>query len=155
APRKGDIELEDVGKGAAMPWEADGKRWHTQDRVSYGGKPCRWDGEILTFVEGLVHEAGLFGETDWSQRTGVEIAAPTKSQCWFVHAMTGDEWMVRLVFRVGKTTFKGPDLAARLKIKPLNKVEGVQVYGNEERVWVTNHDGPWQSVTVKVLKKEE
>src|SRR5262249_1787577 len=105
APRKGDIELEDGGKGAAMPWEADGKRWHTQDRVSYGGKPCRWDGEILTFVEGLVHEAGLFGETDWSQRTVVEIAAPTKSQGWFLHAMTGDEWMVRLVFRVGKTTF--------------------------------------------------
>ena len=30
-----------------MPWEADGRRWHTHDRVGRNGQPCRWDGRIL------------------------------------------------------------------------------------------------------------
>jgi excinuclease ABC subunit A len=29
------------------------------------------------------------------------------------------------------------------------------VYGNNDRVWVTNHKGPWQSVTVQALRLSE
>jgi excinuclease ABC subunit A len=151
----GDMELEDVGKNAAMPWETDGKRWHTVDRVSHHGKPCRWEGACLTWVEEKIRELGEFSDTDWSQRTVVEIAAARKSDGWFLHAMTGEEWLLRLVFRVGRHTFKSDDLVRRLGIKPLNETEGIQAYSNNNRIWVTNHKGPWQSVTVQVHRHSE
>src|SRR5581483_44596 len=45
--RPGDVDLEDVGKDQAMPWQADGHRWHTVDRVSHHGKPPKWEGAML------------------------------------------------------------------------------------------------------------
>ncbi len=153
--KPGDLKLEEVGKDAAMPWETDGKRWHTVDRVSHDGKPCLWEGAILTWLDERIHELGAFSETDWGQRSIVEIAAPIKSHGWFLHAMTGEEKAVRLVFRVGRNTFKSADLVERLGIKPLSEIPGLQVYSNNERVWVTNHKGPWQSVTVQALHLSE
>src|SRR5262249_38334857 len=42
-------------------------------------------------------------------------------------------------------------------IRPLNETPelGLEVYGSEPRVWVTNHKGPWQSVVVKVHRLSE
>ena len=37
----------EVGKTARMPWQADGRKWHSQDRVGRTGEPARWDGRIL------------------------------------------------------------------------------------------------------------
>ncbi|MFO0927445.1 MAG: ATP-binding cassette domain-containing protein [Gemmataceae bacterium] len=153
--RPGDIALEEVGKDAAMPWQTDGRRWHTVDRVSHDGRPCRWDGAIVTWAEEQVQALGGFGETVWNNRAVVEVPAATKSHGWFLHMMTGEPDTVRLVFRVSRNAFKGPELAARLGIRPLDQTEGVQVYGSSERVWVTNHKGPWQSVTVKVHRLSE
>jgi excinuclease ABC subunit A len=155
APRDGDLALEAVGRDARMPWEADGRRWHTVDRITSDGKPGRWEGQILTWLDERIHELGDFGETDWGQRSLVEIAAPKKSQGWFFHALTGGEWLVWLVFRVGRNTFKSADLQKRLGIRPLNETPGLEVYGAEERVWVTNHKGPWQSVVVKAHRLSE
>src|SRR5262249_8204190 len=67
----------------------------------------------------------------------------------------GGEWLVWLVFRVGRNTFKSGDLQKRLGIKPLNETPGLEVYGNDQRVWVTNHKGPWQSVVVKAHRLSE
>src|SRR5205823_3576142 len=36
--REGDVEVEAVGREAAMPWESDGRRWHTGDHVTSEGK---------------------------------------------------------------------------------------------------------------------
>ena len=58
------MELETVGKDAAMPWEADGRRWHTIERVTTEGKPCRWEGHILDWIDERVHELGAFGDTE-------------------------------------------------------------------------------------------
>jgi excinuclease ABC subunit A len=69
--------------------------------------------------------------------------------------MTGQEWLLRLVFRVEKNRFKDADLVPRLGIRPLNETPGLEVYGNEPRVWVTAHKGPWQSVTVLVHRLSE
>jgi len=154
-PKVGDVPLEAVGKDAKMPWEADGKRWHAVERVSHDGKPCRWEGAILPWVDQRVHELGEFSETNWNHRSVIEIAARVKTQGWFLHAMTGMEWLVRLVFRVGKNAFKSSELAGRLGIPPLNETPGLEVYGSDERVWVTNHKGPWQSVTVVVHRLSE
>src|SRR5262249_21844920 len=70
---------------------------------------------------------------------------------------TGGDWVVWLIFRVGGNPRTSAGLRWRLGIEPLNETPelGVQVYGNEPRVWVTNHKGPWQSVVVKVHKKSE
>ncbi len=155
AARPDDVELEAIGKDAAMPWQSDGRRWHTALRVTTEGKPCRWEGAILDWLDERVHEVGEFGDTNWSERHAVEIAAPVRSQGWFLHAMTGMEWLVRLVFRVEKNRFKGPDLVRRLGIRPLNETPGLEVYGSDDRVWVTSHKGPWQSVTVLAHRLSE
>ncbi len=34
APQAGDVDLNDVGEEVRMPWEIDGRRWHTQERVA-------------------------------------------------------------------------------------------------------------------------
>jgi excinuclease ABC subunit A len=155
APRADDIELEAVGKDAAMPWQTDGRRWHTVERVTNEGKACRWEGHILDWIDERVHELGEFADTVWDQRSVVEIAAPVRSQGWFLHAMTGQEWLLRLVFRVEKNRFKDAHLVGRLGIRPLNETPGLEVYGNEQRVWVTAHKGPWQSVTVLAHRLSE
>jgi excinuclease ABC subunit A len=56
---------------------------------------------------------------------------------------------------VGKNAFKGPELVQRLGIRPLNETPGLEVYGSDDRVWVTNHKGPWQSVTVLAHRLSE
>ena len=138
-----------------MPWEADGRRWHVQDRVSGKGTPCHWEGESLAWVESRVHDLGKFSLTNWNHRSTIEIAALRKSDGWFLHAMTNMEWLVRFVFRVGKNTFKQADLIEQLAIPPLNETEGVQAYSSQERVWVENLRGPWQAVTVMVHRLSE
>jgi excinuclease ABC subunit A len=155
AAKDGDVALEEVGADARMPWEADGKRWHTQDCMTTEGKKVRWEGQILSWVDERVHELGEFSPTNWNHRSVIEVAAKNKSQGWFLHAMSGLEWLARLVFRVGKNTFKEADLVQRLGIKPLNETKGLEVYGDKERVWITNHKGPWQSVTVLAHRLEE
>ncbi len=153
--KEGDVALEAVGRDAAMPWQTDGRRWHTVDRVTSDGKPCRWEGAMLDWIDERIHEFGNFADTDWSQRTVVEIAGSKGSQGWFLHALTGQEWLLRLVFRVGRNRFQSDALAKRLGIPPLNETPGLEVYGNDERVWVTNHKGPWQSVTVLAHRLSE
>ncbi|HEV8061860.1 MAG TPA: excinuclease ABC subunit UvrA [Gemmataceae bacterium] len=155
APAPDDTPLESVGKDASMPWEADGRRWHVQDRVSGKGTPCHWEGESLAWLEKRIHELGTFSATNWNHRSTVEIAAPRKSVGWFLHAMTNMEWLVRFVFRVGKNTFKQGELIEQLGIRPLNETEGVQAYSSDDRVWVDNLRGPWQSVTVLVHRLSE
>jgi excinuclease ABC subunit A len=147
-PRDGDVALEAVGEDARMPWEVDGRRWHTVERITGDGKTCRWDGQILARVEERIHELGQFSPTNWNDARIVEIAAPTKSQGWFLHAMTSRERTLRLVFRVGRNTFKQEDLIRRLGIRPLNELPGLEVYGDEERVQVANRKGPWQEVAI-------
>ncbi|HLN31490.1 MAG TPA: hypothetical protein VK395_27360 [Gemmataceae bacterium] len=153
--REGDLDLEKVGKDAQMPWEADGRRWHTSERVTTKGTACRWEGEIVNWIDERVHEAGQFSDTNWNHRSVVEIAAPSKSQGWFLHVMTGMEWLVRLVFRVSRNAFKQADLVQRLGIRPLNETPGLEVYGNEQRVQVDNLKGPWQAVSVLAHRLSE
>src|SRR5262249_15281340 len=117
--RSGDRELHEVAAESKLPWEVDGRSWHTLGRTSHKGTPCLWDGGLLDWVERKIHELGKFSPTDWNDRTVIEIAAPKKSQGWFFHGMTGLERYVRLVFRVGRNTFKVTELAARLKLAPL------------------------------------
>jgi excinuclease ABC subunit A len=153
--RAGDMDILQIGRSTKMPWEIDGRAWHTADRVDRRGEPCRWDGEILARVVDRIHELGEFSDTDWNSRSVVEISAPKKSDGWFFHAITAETWLLKMKFRVAKNTFRRDDLVARLELKTLNQLEDVPVYGNEPRVKCRNLRGPWQEVEVRAFTLEE
>ncbi len=150
-----DLDIAEVGKEARMPWEVDGRRWHTQDRVGRKGEPCKWDGQILERVVDRIHEAGSFSETDWNNRSVVEIAAEKKSIGWFFHAITGETWLLKMKFRVARNTFRHQDLLERLQLKTLNQMDELPIYGNEPRVKCRSLRGPWQEVQINVHSLEE
>jgi excinuclease ABC subunit A len=145
----GDVALEDVGKDAAMPWQSNGRLWHTAQRLSHNGKPCRWEGQILDWIDERVHELGEFAETNWKLPSVVEITGPQKTLGWFFHAHTNVEWFVRLVFRVGKSTFKQEELNRRLRLPTWNDTPGVEIYSADPRVHVANRKGPWQEIAIQ------
>jgi len=155
--RKGerDIEIHEVGREAKMPWEIDGRRWHTKDRLSRSGAPCRWDGRILAEVVDRVEKSNLFSETDWNQRSVVEIRAAKKTDGWFFHAITAEEWLLKMKFRTVRNTFRQEELAAKLDLKPLNEMPDLPLYGTEPRVKVRNLRGPWQEIELRVHGFEE
>ena len=79
-----------------MPWEIDGRQWHTKDRVDRKGNAVHWDGRVLERVVDRIHELGEFSETDWKNRSIVEIAASKKSDGWFFHAITAETWLLKM-----------------------------------------------------------
>jgi excinuclease ABC subunit A len=155
ATREGDLHIEDVGRDTKMPWEVDGRRWHTHDRVSRSGDPCRWDGRILDEVERRIHELGEFSPTNWNARTIVEIAAPKKIDGWFFHAITGERWLLKLKFRTAKQTFDRERLVAELGLLPLNDIDEIEAYGHGPRVKCKNLRGPWQEVQIDAHSWDE
>ncbi len=154
-----DSKAEVVGADTQMPWQTDGRQWHTGQRLTSEGKPRRWEGALLEWVEKQIHERGTFSPTNWNHPTVAEIAARgergVSTPRWFFHAMTSREWLVRLVFRVGRNTFKQADLNRQLGIPPLNDTPGLEVYSNEDRVQVANRRGPWQEVGILAHRLSE
>jgi len=153
--RDGDLEIQEVGKETLMPWESDGRDWHTQSRVDRKGKACRWDGKILAEVVDRIHQLGEFGPTDWKTRTVVEIAATKKSTGWFFHAITGETWLLKMKFRVARGTFQRQELIEELSLKTLNQLDELPVYGNNPRIKVKTIRGPWQEVQIQAYNWEE
>ncbi|HLA84357.1 MAG TPA: excinuclease ABC subunit A, partial [Thermoguttaceae bacterium] len=153
--RPDDLELSDVGREVKMPWQADGRRWHTVDRVSRSGGPCRWDGRILAEVVDRIEASDRFSPTDWSNRSVVEIRAAKKSAGWFFHAITGEEWLLKMKFRTGRGTFDRQKLVEQLDLKPLNEMSDLPLYGREPRAKCRNLHGPWQEVELRVHSYDE
>ncbi|MFT3882059.1 MAG: excinuclease ABC subunit UvrA [Gemmatales bacterium] len=141
----------------AMPWEADGIKWHTQDRVSFSGRACKWDGAALEYAIEQIQalQSPTLGDVNWNHRTTVEIAHKVKSRGWFLHASTGEEWLLWLSFRVAKNTFQEASLENQLKLTSLLKIPGMVSHSGQSRLKVSNPKGPWQSVEIGVFKKED
>jgi excinuclease ABC subunit A len=136
---------------AQMPWEVNGRKWHTQTLISRTGKPCKWDGRILAEIVDRIEETELFAKTDWNNRTIVEIRAQQKSLGWFLHAITAEEWLLKLKFRTAKNTFRRDVLAQQLALAPLNEMEDIPLYGTELRTRVNNAThGPYQEIELRV-----
>ena len=140
---------------AKMPWETNGPLWHTKERIARGGFACRWDGRILTEVVDRIQESDAFAETNWNNRSVVEISANKKTLGWFFHAMTSDEWLLKLKFRMSKNTFRRDLLVQNLDLKPLNEMDDIPLYGTEPRVRVHQSVGPWQEIELKVHSYDE
>jgi excinuclease ABC subunit A len=155
AASQGDLEIEDVGKDALMPWQVDGRAWHTRDRVGRNGGPCRWDGRILEKVVDRIHELADFSPTNWESRTIVEITGKTASHGWFFHALTGETWLLKLKFRAAKRTFRSDSLLQQIQLKPMNEMHDLPIYGNEPRVTVKSAAGPWQEIEIRAHSLSE
>ncbi|MCG8584291.1 MAG: excinuclease ABC subunit A, partial [Pirellulales bacterium] len=155
AKRDDDLEIAEVGKSTKMPWQLDGRRWHTKDRVARNSASCKWDGKIVSRVVDHIESLGTFAETDWSARAVVEITGKKKSDGWFLHVMTGDEWLVMLKFRVARNTFKKGELVERLNLRPLNEMDDLPIYGSDARVKCKNLRGPWQEVQLQIAALSE
>ncbi len=153
--KKGDMDIEDVGAAAQMPWESDGRRWHTQDRVGRAGEPVNWDGEVLAKVVDYIQQHDGFSDTIWDQRTVVEINGEKKSNGWFFHAITGEAWFLKMKFRVRPRTFKRDELVEQIPLLRPNDMEDVPVYGNSPRVKLVNTKASWQEIEIRVHTLEE
>jgi excinuclease ABC subunit A len=153
--REDDLDIDDVGRDTRMPWEIDGRGWHTRDRVARDGRDCKWDGRILDAIERRIQKTGDFAETNWNNRTIVEITAAKKSDGWFFHAITGERWLIKLKFRTAKKTFDSGKLVADLDLKPLNDIDEIEAYGRGPRVKCKNLRGPWQEVQIDVHSWQE
>ncbi|MCZ2342263.1 MAG: hypothetical protein LC104_10770 [Bacteroidales bacterium] len=153
--QEGDLDINQVGRNAEMPWQKDGKSWHTRDRVTTQGTACKWDGTALAWIEERIHQLGTFSATNWNHRSVVEIAAPKKTHGWFLHALTGHEGYLSLVFRVKKNSFRVGELTAQLGIAPLADHAGFEHYSRQKRVEVSQGKGPWQEVVITVVQLAE
>ena len=155
AKRKDDLDISQLGESVKMPWEIDGRRWHTHDRVSRAGEKCHWDGKLLDMIERRIQELGDFSETNWNARTVVEVAAEKKSDGWFFHAITGEPQLLKLKFRTAKQTFQRDDLMIALDLKSLNDLPEVEAYSRGPRVKCKNLRGPWQEVQIAAHSRAE
>ena len=154
------LQKEEAEKEAAalqnvpMPWETDGRSWHVRSRRSRNGYPCRWSGQILAEVVDRIEDAGLLSETNWNSRTVVEITARRAQLGWFFHAHTGDEWLLKLKFRVPRQAFTKERIEKELWLRPLNDVAEVPLYGTQPRV-VVESVGPWHEIELRVFSYDE
>ncbi|MGD0655360.1 MAG: excinuclease ABC subunit A, partial [Thermoguttaceae bacterium] len=92
---------------------------------------------------------------DWNSRSVVEISGQKKSDGWFFHAITGEEWLLKMKFRTTRNTFRQEDLVKKLDLKPLNDMPELPLYGTEPRVKCKNLRGPWQEIELRVHSYEE
>lgn len=150
AQEKIDVPEMEILPDVPNPWETDGVKWHTESRLSWQGKPCRWEGKILLVLDEKIHRLGEFAPTHWNHRTRVEIAYKERSKGWFLHAYTGDEWLLWLTFHVGRNTFDSTTLQKELGIFPTQETHGLEACGQVERVRVRNERGPWQRIEIGV-----
>ncbi len=132
------------------PWEIDGRKWHTRDRVAANGRPARWDGRILESVVDRIEALGQggFAPTDWSQRglVRIHISDITRINFPFLHATTSSEWIVTLKFFVPKKTFRTETLEKQLKLLPFHQSEP-PVLSDLPRLRI-NDLGPFQEITI-------
>ncbi len=132
------------------PWEIDGRKWHTRDRVASNGRPSRWDGRILETIVDRIEAMGRgrFAPTEWSQRGVVRISSADKSQTGFpfFHATTSSEWVVTLKFFVPKKTFRSEVLDKQLGLIPFHQSEP-PVLSDLPRLRI-NDLGPFQDITI-------
>lgn len=146
-----DISAQEVSE---PPWEIDGRRWHTEFRTTRSGLPCKWEGQVLSVIVDRLEEKSLFAETDWKNRTCVEIRSEEKPNAWFMRAITDEEWLLRLKFRTAKNTFERGALTRKLALKPLKDMEEIPLYGTLPRVKV-DVVGIWQEIELKVFSFSE
>jgi excinuclease ABC subunit A len=146
-----------------LPWERDGRRWHTSGRRSREGKPVEWEGAALAFIIDRIERLGRdeLCPTDWYDRARVEVTAAAPAGLaqaavpWFCHALTGGRWLLDLLFRVPAGTFDGRALERKLNLKTLDDRDDIEAYGQSARVRILARQRPWEMVRILVHDRKE
>ena len=150
-----DMDIDEVGESVQMPWESDGRAWHTSGRVGRNGETINWSGKILEEVVDRIEAEEGFSDTSWNERATVEICGEVKKNGWFFHALTGDPWFLKMEFRVRPRAFKQDELKDRIPLLTPNQMDDLPVYGNSSRVQVNKTKGGWQEVEIRAYTWEE
>jgi excinuclease ABC subunit A len=129
----GDIDLEQMGRQTLLPWQIDGRRWHTVDSTDRKGQAIRWDRQALIKIIEHIESHGGFNSVKWDDRSVVEVSAPGK-KIWFLHAITAETWLLKLKFRFPRESFRKAELEEILSLPTLNEIPEIESYGNESRV---------------------
>ncbi len=153
-----------VGREVRPPWLVDGRTWHLEQRASRNSAPRHWEPAALEYVVDLIQKEGraqrppgtpnAFEPTNWNNRASVEITAPGAPH-WFMHALTGGEWLLELCFLVPPGTFKWLELDAQLALKTLDERPDLPTYGNWSRVDVRPRKIGMEAVVIYVHDKRE
>ena len=152
----GDLDPTKIGSEARMPWETNGRKWHTVDGLANNGRDRRWKGAMLAQLVDRLESSAEFAPANWRERSTVEVTGAAKGSGWFLHAYTGDEWMLSLKFRVGKKTFDEETLSIALGLKDVNDLDEIPVYNRQPRVRVRPAaNGPFEDVTVVLIEPSE
>jgi len=161
--REAPLRVPDADESVKMPWQRNGRGWHTRDRVSRRGEKIEWSGAALEFVIDEVEKLGgeALAPTDWNDRARVEVTAkpPTNvvaaSVPWFLHALTGARWLLDLNFRVPRRTFAEGELNRKLGLKTLDDRNDLPIYGNEPRVKIRPHPGDTDRIRILIHDEAE
>jgi excinuclease ABC subunit A len=148
------FDIRELGADAKMPWETHGLRWHTKDRVGRKGQPIQWEGKMLKEIIQRIESSKKFAPVNWNHRSVVEVRAKKKQLGWFLHAVTAEEWLLKVKFRVPRNTFNKTSLIPRLNLKPLNEMEEIPLYGTKPRVRIVPK-GRWQEIEIRPHSWEE
>lgn len=158
------LDAEEVEAHAVkMPWERNGRAWHTGSRTSRNHKEIHWEGDALAFVVDEIEKLGgeALQPTDWNDRARVEIVAKAPKGLaqsavpWFLHALTGGEWILDLLIRTPANAIKQAPLQASLDLKTLNDRDDIHRYGDEQRVRVRRIQHGLDQTRVMVFDKKE
>jgi len=123
----------DLGEDAQMPWEMDGRAWHTVSHLDGNGAPVEWDPAVLLWLVDSIEGQGGFEPTNWNHRTRVEVTA-AKDAPWFAHFLTGFKELLEVAIRVPQNTFDEMALRRSLGILTLDERKDLPIYGQQDRV---------------------
>jgi len=137
----------DLGADVKMPWERNGREWHTVNHVDHKGESVEWDPQLLVWIVETIEKLGTFAPTDWNHRTRIDMRASGRSEKeWFCHILTGSKDLLELAIRVRARTFTDTGLQKQLGIKMLDERRDLPIYGQWDRIKLrTPHPG-WQEV---------
>jgi excinuclease ABC subunit A len=130
-PRGSHLEP-DVGK-VKLPWEQDGRAWHTVNHVDANGVPVEWDPQLLEWLVDTLRDLGDFAPPDWNHRTRVEVTAGPR-QPWFCHIFTRSKDLLEIGFRVPRGLFTSGRLKAQLAVPTLDQRIDLPIYGKGDRL---------------------
>jgi excinuclease ABC subunit A len=155
AKRSGDLDIAQIGRNAKMPWDVNGRQWHLEQHLARNGREARWPVGLLEQVIAVCEADNRFAPVKWNTQLLVEVSAPGLKAGWFLHAITGDERMLHLTFRVQRRTFEQESLEASLNLADGDALDDLPLRGRPSRVQVTNADPPWQKVTLWLAQMQD
>jgi len=149
-------EEEDLGD-ARMPWEVDGRRWHTRERVGHRGEKVHWQGAALEWLVDQIEAASRrkFSPTNFNHRSRVEIKMPGSQTAWFFHARTAGPWLLDVTFRVPARSFTAAEVRRLVPLKSLDDCNHIPLYGREPRVTVRHSGRMTDDIRIMIHDKRE